>query len=145
MRRIPQRSLLTLVCNSYTGAANSVAPKMALITSLNVPARSRLAAVHFSSSMRQPTANSYGGIFLIVGHVEPVLSLSQSLGIIASQVVCGPLAGFSFSNTFSVDVWLPFDPVPLIIESGQPIALYASITSGVVTATAAMHLVDAPV
>jgi hypothetical protein len=138
-----QTQLLTLVCASFTGDANAIAPQMVLIDSVSVRGRSKLTGIHLSSSARLISTTLYAGVFVLVGHTEPMLSLSQALNIVAQQVVTNTS---NLIGNQAQDEWLPLYPGPIIVESGQPISLYVTLdldTRNVVTATAALQLVDA--
>lgn len=144
MSDIRETDFFTLVADKFTGTADSTAPQMVLVDSTRLRKKSRLTAVHFAASMRASGINpGYVAAYLIRGHEDRILTLSQSLNIIASHV-CAEQSGSD--PTLESDVWIAPIPLPIVIESNEPISLYVSCASdpinNVVTATAALEFVE---
>lgn len=128
----------TLKCESFTGTAMSVLPRMQLIDTLQFRTWMSLSAIQFATSIVGPNvANAFNGAFLVLDHTEESITLSSSLNILAQRVGCNS----GQNNASHSSDWL-FFPNPIDIRSQQPISLYVTtpIAPGIDSVTAVASL-----
>lgn len=111
--------LAVLKCD-FAGTATSVFPVMERQDTVSFRDWMKLGGIHFGVSLLA-NLNHVSGIFLVLGHNEPTLTLSSSLSILAQRLAVGPNATLSAGAGSD---WLYF-PQPIDIKPTQPISLYA--------------------
>ena len=115
--RVPFFLFGSLVANG-----TAVYPEFQLVDTIKFQQAYDLVGVYLSSTV-QPPGNTAGGTIIVIGTNLPLVRLSESVRVIASQLSAG--AGF-VTTDFERTSMLDFDRYCVNVRAGESISLYMS-------------------
>ncbi len=137
--RIPIR--FATLQGQFSGTPVTTYPRMRRVSSISFPIPYALVGMHLSASMYNGTATAPVAVALVLGNLDPVITLSESIQTVGSFVQNTEI-NLEFMPTV-YDQWFTWHKTGIELTPNIPLSLYfsaSSVLSQDMTCVAALQL-----